>query len=130
MDPLPRVRAGLEAKLGLAVILHIARRGEWENAKSKGEYRGDTLDSDGFIHCSTPSQLIGVANAAHRGEKDLLLLCIDTSKVKHEIKYERSRTKLYPHIYGALNADAVIKVIEFKPDKDGTFVLPEGIPTG
>ncbi|MGI0084984.1 MAG: DUF952 domain-containing protein [Nitrososphaerales archaeon] len=112
----------------MAIILHVARRGEWDKSKGKEEYRGDTLDSDGFIHCSTPSQVIGVANAAHRGQNDLLLLCIDTTKVKQQIKYEKSRTKLYPHIYGPLNVDAVLKVIEFKPGKDGTFVLPEGIP--
>ncbi|MGI0080826.1 MAG: DUF952 domain-containing protein, partial [Nitrososphaerales archaeon] len=33
----------------------MARRGEWDKSKGKEEYRGDTLDSDGFIHCSTPS---------------------------------------------------------------------------
>ncbi len=113
----------------MAIIVHIARKSEWEKAKPSGEYRGDTLASQGFIHCSTPSQVVGVANAIHKGQKDLVLLCIDTSKVHPEIKYEKSRMKLYPHIYGPLNVDAVKAVLELRAKDDGTFDLPQGIPT-
>ena len=31
------------------VILHIAKREQWEKSKLEGVYRGDTLDSQGFI---------------------------------------------------------------------------------
>jgi uncharacterized protein (DUF952 family) len=113
----------------LAIIVHIAKKADWEGAKPTGTYNGDTLVTQGFIHCSTPSQVVGVANAVHNGEKDLVLVCIDTTKVRSEIKYEKSRMKLYPHIYGPLNVDAVRTVLDFKPKEDGTFDLPEGIPT-
>lgn len=111
----------------MGVILHIAKRENWEEAKLRKVYRGDTLVSEGFIHCSTPKQVVKVANALFRLRKGLVLLCIDTAKVQSEIRYEGTGTELYPHIYGSLNIDAVIKVLDFEPHKDGTFTLPKEI---
>jgi len=96
------------------MILHIAIKKDWEMAKENDEYRGDTLDSEGFIHCSTPKQIDGVAQHLFKGKKDLVLLEIDEKKVRPEIKYEDAGNgKLYPHIYGPLNTDAVINVRDF-----------------
>jgi uncharacterized protein (DUF952 family) len=33
--------------------------------------------------------------------------------------------ELFPHIYGPLNLDAVVQVIEFAPDSDGYFRMPD-----
>lgn len=93
----------------------------WQDAKRTGEYRADTLSSQGFIHCSTPGQLIGVANLFYKGRSDLVLLSIDSKRVKAEIRYERVGEIHYPHIYGPLNIDAVIKVQQFRPNPHGTF---------
>jgi uncharacterized protein (DUF952 family) len=115
----------------MTLILHITTREQWERAKSTGAYRGDTLDSEGFIHCSTPAQVIPVANAFFRGQSGLVLLCIDSAKVQTEIRYEAPEPggeEAYPHIYGPLNADAVVRVLAFEPGADGTFALPGGIP--
>jgi uncharacterized protein (DUF952 family) len=107
----------------MTLILHITRREEWEKAKVVGFYRADTLDSEGFIHCSTLTQVIKVANFRFRNERDLVLLCIDSQKVEADIRYEGVED-LFPHVYGALNVDAVLKVVEFAPGEDGFFKLP------
>ncbi|NEU72446.1 DUF952 domain-containing protein [Hassallia byssoidea VB512170] len=107
----------------MTIILHITRREEWEKAKLAGFYRGDTLDSEGFIHCSTPTQVIKVANFRFRSQGDLVLLCIDSQKVEPEIRYEGVED-LFPHVYGALNVDAVLGVVEFVCGEDGFFELP------
>lgn len=110
----------------MSVILHIAERETWEKAKLEGLYRGDTLDSKGFIHCSTSKQVVKVANDLFRAQKGLVLLCIVTSKVRSKIRYEYAGSEeLYPHIYGPLNIDAVIQVAVFEPAKDGRFRLPK-----
>ena len=110
----------------VSVILHIVRREQWEKAKLEGVYRGDTLDSQGFIHCSTSKQIVKVANALFCAQKGLMLLYIDTTKVQSEIRYESAGSKeLYPHIYGPLNIDAVIKVAPFEPVRNGRFKLPK-----
>lgn len=110
------------------VILHVTKREQWEQGKLAGVYSDDTLDSQGFIHCSTPRQVIKVANALFRAQKELVLLCIESDKVRAEIRYEGCEGgERYPHIYGPLNIDAVIKVLDFEPGEDGMFELPREI---
>ncbi len=106
------------------IILHITQREQWEQAKLLQAYRGDTLDSEGFIHCSTPPQVIKVANTFFPGQEGLILLFIDSDKVQAQIRYEGIEAEEFPHIYGALNLDAVFKVIDFEPGEDGKFELP------
>ena len=110
------------------MILHICSQVVWAAALTSGSYAGDTLLSEGFIHCSTKDQVIEVADYIFRGKPGLLLLVIDEAKVKEKIKYEDAGNgKLYPHIYGPLNLDAVTDTVAFSPLKDGTFVLPASI---
>ncbi len=109
----------------MAEILHITTAAQWNAAQEAGAYRGDTLDSEGFIHCSTPAQVVEVANARFRGTSDLLLLDIDTNRVGPDIRWEAADNgQTYPHIYGPLNTDAVTRIHKFAPDPDGSFTLP------
>jgi len=109
----------------MSIIFHITQSQQWEEAKQLQFYRGDTLDSEGFIHCSTLPQVVKSANKFFVGKKGLLLLWIDSGKVQSEIKYEDAAGDSFPHIYGPLNVDAVLKVIEFESGADGKFDLPE-----
>ncbi|MEG4421360.1 DUF952 domain-containing protein [Microcoleus sp. LAD1_D5] len=111
----------------MSVIFHITQSQQWEKAKQLKSYRGDTLDSEGFIHCSTLPQVVKSANKFFVGKTGLLLLCIDSGKVQSEIKYEDASGDSFPHIYGPLNVDAVLKVIEFEAGADGKFELPESL---
>ena len=107
-------------------ILHITQRQEWEMAKNLGTYRSHTLASEGFIHCSTTAQAIGSANRFFKNQKDLVILVIDIDRVKPELRYEGAdTTNLFPHIYGELNIDAVVEVIDLESGADGEFILPQ-----
>ena len=108
----------------MKMILHITRRAEWAAAKNLGSHRGNTLDAEGFIHCSKLSQVVGSANRFFQGQQDLVILVIDESLVQPEIKYEGDADNLFPHIYGALNIEAVVKAIDFEAGTDGIFSLP------
>jgi uncharacterized protein (DUF952 family)/uridine phosphorylase len=116
------------------LILHITTRSEWETAfvdpvataVSHPPYTAASLQTEGFIHCSTPAQVLIPANAMFKGQTDLLLLCIDEDLVTADVIYEdcyESGTA-FPHIYGALNREAVLGVVDFPPNADGTFSLP------
>src|SRR5947208_13164608 len=110
-------------------LLHIAPAGQWEEAQLDGVYRGDTLAGEGFIHCSSPGQVLRVAQARFAGRRDLVLLYIDPARVQAPIRYEAAETEeQFPHVYGALNLEAVVRVVPFAPDRDGRFRLPEVAP--
>ena len=85
-------------------ILHITQKQEWGKAKDLGSYRSNTLESEGFIHCSTLSQVLGSANRFFKDRKDLVILKIEIDRVIPDIRYEGAdENNLFPHIYGELN---------------------------
>jgi uncharacterized protein (DUF952 family) len=106
------------------MIFHITPQSSWERAKQDGFYDGDTLTTEGFIHCSTPQQVGRVASVFFKGQKDLVLLCIDPSKVQAEIRYEPAAGDHYPHVYGSLNLEAVEEVLDLPSNADGSFNIP------
>ena len=109
-----------------ARILHIARSEDWLAAQQMGEYRNDSLTTEGFIHCSKAEQVVGVANSFFVDQHGLVLLVIDPSRLKSELGWETSpgSEELFPHIHGPLNLEAVIHVLAFEPGLDGKFSLP------
>jgi uncharacterized protein (DUF952 family) len=107
-------------------ILHITLADRWTKAKNLGSYRSDTLATEGFIHCSTLAQVVGSANRFFTGLQDVMILVIDRDRVTSEIRDEGiDPTNLFPHIYGELNIDAVIKAVDLETDIDGLFVMPK-----
>ena len=110
----------------MSAIYHIATRADWAAAQAAGAYTAVSLVSEGFIHCSTAEQVIATANRIFRGQRDLVLLCVDSARVAAEIRYENLEggTQLFPHIYGALDVDAVVAVHDFPPSADGSFARP------
>lgn len=111
----------------MSTILHIAHSTAWQRAQVLGVYRDDALETEGFIHCSLPAQVIPVADVLYKGRTGLVLLCIDEKKVTTEVRYEDcyETGQTFPHIYGPLKLDAVSNVVDFLPNADGTFTLPE-----
>jgi uncharacterized protein (DUF952 family) len=108
------------------MITHFTPRAHWEEMRESGSYRVPSLDAQGFIHCSTPEQVIPVANFIAKDWDDVVLLWIDEEKVTSPIVYENLEggDKLFPHIYGPLNHDAVVKVSDFLRDEYGEYIVP------
>ena len=113
----------------MPIIHHITTHTDWNAARAAGSYTADSLVSEGFIHCSTAAQVVATANRIFKGRRDLILLSVDTNRVKPEIRYENLEdgTNLFPHIYGALAVAAVVAVHAFPSRADGTFEWPEGL---
>jgi ribosomal-protein-serine acetyltransferase len=119
------------------MIYHITTENEWNLAQRTDEYRAVSLAAQGFIHMSDLQQVTKVANAVYAAQSDLVLLCIDPKRLRMPVKYEPPDTnipaahyegELFPHLYGALNTDAVISAMDFPPAMDGTFTLPDCLP--
>lgn len=110
----------------MAIIYHMTNAAAWASAQTRGSYTADSLASEGFIHCSKPDQIVATANRFYAGQRGLLLLAIDPSRVAAEIHIENltGGSELYPHIYGPLNLNAVVAALPFEPDLDGRFTYP------
>jgi uncharacterized protein (DUF952 family) len=91
-------------------ILHITTRSAWEQARDQGSYEPPSLASEGFIHFSEPHQVAAVARARYAGVDDLVLLHVSTDRLSVPLKYEPADGDTFPHLYGALNLDAVTDV--------------------
>jgi uncharacterized protein (DUF952 family) len=109
----------------MAIIFHIVRSEAWAS-RAGGSYHPEIYSVDGFVHCSMRDQVVKVADTRFRGQKGLVLLCIDTDQVTAEIRYENLEggRELFPHIYGEINTNAVVQVAEFEPGINGHFALP------
>jgi uncharacterized protein (DUF952 family) len=114
------------------MILHVTSRLAWSAAQKSGAYAANSLATQGFIHCSKVGQILRVANLFYAGQHGLVLLLIDPARLTSELRWEPGAdlpTDLFPHLYGPLNLEAVVKVIDFEPDADGKFQLPGELST-
>ena len=112
-------------------ILHITERAVWEAGRAAGEYRDvqprDHAEAqEGFIHCSLPGQLRGVAERYYADADDLVVLVVDTDLLASPVRFERPApgAEEYPHIYGPIPPAAVTAVIDVSRDETGRLVLP------
>jgi uncharacterized protein (DUF952 family) len=67
-----------------------------------------------------------VANARFRGAPDLVLLCVAVDRLGAPLRYEPGdpgSDEVFPHLYGPLEVDAVMRVIPFAEGVEG-FALP------
>ena len=109
----------------MALIYHLTYKRSWEAAKPTGEYAASSLAEEGFIHCSKDiTQLLKVSARLYPGDENLLVLDVDLDKLTSPIKEEPSRSgEIYPHIYGMLNADAVVRERALMVNTEGVHYL-------
>lgn len=116
------------------MIYHLTSRQAWREAQQRGEYRAESLESEGFIHSSTETQILPVAEKFYKGQQGLLLLAINPTLLTSELKWEPpsggapppgvSEGELFPHIYGPINLDAIVNVYDLESSSDGSYKLP------
>ncbi len=89
------------------MIFHLTSIELWEKALNEGYYKHPTLQTEGFIHCSTKDQLLPTALRHFKDySSDLIVLHIVESRIKSCLKYEEaSNGELYPHIYCKIPID-------------------------
>ena len=97
----------------MPIIFHLTTKAEWDKAVDKSSYETPSLTEEGFIHCSHENQIAEVLERYFAGKKDLVKLVIDTDKLtsKYVFEWSPSIQDTFPHVYGAINADAVIEVV-------------------
>ena len=108
------------------VVVHLCSADDWLAMQESGERRPDSLGVNGFVHLSTPEQAHLPANRLYAGRTDLVLLRIDPARLSSPIRWEPGvatdpDAMVFPHLYGALPASAVINVTSYRPDANGRF---------
>ena len=106
------------------VLFHILTRTDWEEAQSVGVYHPRSLDQEGFIHFSRDTQLLATARRFYSGVPDLLVLSVRTDRLAGTLRFEDADGGSFPHLYGELNLDAVVEVVELPSTADGEFGVP------
>jgi len=96
-------------------VFHIATIADWERDRDR-DYRHASLEREGFIHCSLPEQLPFVVAQFFLGQTGLLLLGIDRERLVAELRFDPVGERAFPHLYGALNRDAVFVATPVAPE--------------
>ena len=113
-------------------LLHLLPLTVWEHVRDAGDYRPDSYDVDGFVHCSgDDAVMLAVANAYYRAAVDeLVVLELDAAKLRAEVRWEApdpapppgvAAETLFPHVYGPLDLAAVVRVRRLVRDDAGDF---------
>ena len=107
-------------------IFHICRKEEWAAAQAAGRYDGSSQDkADGFIHFSGRDQVVESAAKHRAGQDGLVLLSVDPARLGAALKWEPSRAGLlFPHLYGPLPVEAVLRVEDLPLGDDGRHRFP------
>jgi uncharacterized protein (DUF952 family) len=116
------------------MIYHITSRRAWREAMQRGDYRAESLEMEGFIHCSTEAQVLPVAEKYYPGQRGLLVFKIDPARLSSDLRWEPPSGgapppgipagELFPHVYGPINLDAIVKVFDLETNPDGKHTLP------
>ncbi|TKX35058.1 DUF952 domain-containing protein [Halorubrum sp. CGM5_25_10-8B] len=107
-------------------IVHALSQSDWQSFQKHGEYRPSSLETQGFVHCSKPGQIVVVADANHSDSDEMVLLLLDESGLDSPVRYETSSdgASVFPHVYGPLTLDGVIDSFPFPQDETG-YRLPD-----
>lgn len=107
----------------MTMIYHITTERQWHDTKGQSQYEADFFRSEGFIHCSDAHQVVRVANHLFRNMRGLILLHIETELLHSRLVYENLEggSELFPHVYGLVNLNAIVRVSSFEPGLDGIF---------
>jgi uncharacterized protein (DUF952 family) len=107
------------------VTYHLVPVEEWEGSDGESDYLPPAFVEDGFIHCTDGAdELANTANRHYRDDpRPFVALQIDVSLLSSPVRYEDAR-RVYPHIYGPLNRDAILTVVSMPRDEAGRFLPP------
>lgn len=110
------------------MIFKIFRREEWNVLKREETTDGAPIDiADGYVHFSTAAQAAETAAKHFAGERDLMLIAVEASRLGTDLKWEVSRgDQLFPHLYRELRLSDVAWAQPL-PLADGVHQFPAGL---
>lgn len=107
----------------MGITYHLAPTDVWERQKDASTYLPEAYEQDGFIHCTNGlDELVAVGNHYYKNDRrPFLVLILKLSKIESLVRYD-DREEVFPHVYGALNTNAVVGLLVARREEDGTFI--------
>jgi uncharacterized protein (DUF952 family) len=107
----------------MAETFHLTPRELWDAQRNNAEYLPEPFEREGFIHCTDGEEnVVAVGNRYYTDDsREMVCLVIDSDAVDADIHYDDPQ-RIYPHIYGPLNTNAVRAVRAVERGPDGSFV--------
>ena len=114
------------ADLIMELTFHLVEQPYFESLDANRDYVPEAFAREGFIHCTDGAvEMARIANLFYRANSaSHLYLYIDKTRVRAPIKYEDPQ-RLYPHVYGPLNRDAIIAIRLAQRAANWDFLPPE-----
>jgi uncharacterized protein (DUF952 family) len=86
-------------------VVHIASLSAWEQARTSGLYRAESLADEGYIHCSRWDQLAATVERHFPGVADLVVLVVEPGELPFRLENG------FPHLYSELPLSSVTEVL-------------------
>ena len=107
-----------------SITYHLVPRDAWQATDPDQDYAPPSLAAEGFIHTTeAPLEVLATARRHFTQAWDtLVVLVLDRERIKAPVRFDDAK-RLYPHIYGPLNRDAILEIV---PLPDFALRVPEG----
>jgi uncharacterized protein (DUF952 family)/GNAT superfamily N-acetyltransferase len=107
-------------------LLHLATPAQWRAHLRAGAVLPSIAE---FVHLSTPEQVRLPATRIYAGRQDMFVLALDPARIGVEVRWEPGLptdppSMRFPHAYGPVPTAAVLAVLPYRPEPDGTFAPP------
>ena len=110
------------------LTFHLVLKEYFDALDPDADYTPRDFARDGFIHCTDGAdEMARTANRYYQSNAEPhYYLYIDKARVRAPIRYDDAN-RLYPHIYGALNRNAIVAARVARREAAGTFLGPESL---
>ena len=97
----------------MIIIVNVSEE-YYKKIKDKESFGKELLENENFIHASTDEQFPLIISRLEKKGSSFMVLYIDTDKLSSNVKWEYSKSlnQDFPHIYGEINKDAVVKAVK------------------
>lgn len=92
-------------------IIHLINQGEWESSRGESLLFSESISQFGFVHCCLPEQVPVVLEKWFTQQENVIAVEINSELLDVPLVFENLEggEEQFPHIYGLVNQNAIIK---------------------
>jgi uncharacterized protein (DUF952 family) len=115
------------------MICHVTTPALWLQALKRGSMWAESLETEGFIHCSRLTQIETVVNRFYADAATLILVLLDEKVLGDKLIWEgaahpdgspATTDEQFPHYFAMIPMRAVRGSRAWRANRDGVWALP------